>query len=330
MFRLFGLPHTLYPFVTLLCVLLLAPVAIASPGVAPSDSTEAPSWATRIVAARTLVAAAEAAPRTDDGARLAAQALDATRSLSDDPAFATYPGLRALNLAAQAVYEAHHGPVLMGALSDHELFALRGDVLASITTEDPVLALAASAVPSVPARPSVLDAPDEAERLVAQQAQRFARSIPGYRQRAQRYLPMIERALEQRDLPEMLKYLPLIESGMNPGAVSPAGAIGLWQMLPSTGAMYGYSAGALYNPNRSTQAATRYLAYLGEMFDGDWHLALAAYNCGPGRVRGLVRRMERSLGRTPTFWDLYPHLPAETRAYVPRFIAVARALEDVA
>ncbi len=315
-------------FVLLVCS---GPARATTTAAAPvvADSTEAPSWAAQIVAARRLVAEAEAALHPAEAARLATQALRATRALTALPGFDQDPDLRRLALDAQAVYERHHGPVRPDALSVEELGVLRGEALAALGVGHAAL-IADVAEPMLP---SALRVPEHAEALVAQQARLLQRSFRSYRavqRRGARYFPMIEQALTRRGLPAELKYLPVIESGLNPGAVSSAGAIGLWQLLPSTGAMYGYGEGALYHPARSTQAATRYLADLGELFGGDWHLALAAYNCGPGRVQGLVRRLERRLGRTPTFWDLYPHLPAETRAYVPRFIAVARALEDVA
>ena len=208
---------------------------------------------------------------------------------------------------------------------------LRGPALAGLLSGDPEARYAPA--PDAAALPSALAYPEQAEAVVSREWQRMLRTYGGVRgieRRTQRYFPMIEEALAQRGLPEELKYVAFIESGMNAGAVSPAGAVGMWQLLPSTGAMYGLSASALTHPGRATSAAARYLADLGAQFDGDWQLALAAYNCGPARVEGLVRRLQRRLGRTPTFWDLYPHLPAETRAYVPRFIAVARALEGAA
>jgi len=140
------------------------------------------------------------------------------------------------------------------------------------------------------------------------------------------YFPMITRALRQRGVPQELKYVAVIESSLDPSAESEAGAIGLWQFLPSTGEMYGLSEGDLYNPSRSTYAAARHLQRLGRMFNGDWQLALAAYNSGGGRVRAAVRQARRRLDRQPTFWDIYQFLPAETRNYVPKFIATARVM----
>jgi membrane-bound lytic murein transglycosylase D len=141
-----------------------------------------------------------------------------------------------------------------------------------------------------------------------------------------RHFPAVERALHRRGLPTDLKYVALIESALNPAAESHAGARGIWQFMPATAAEYGLDALSVTDPAASTAAAARYLAWLGRRFDGDWQLALAAYNCGVGRVERLAQAYRAETGREPTFWALRDRLPAETRAYVPRFIAVAEAL----
>lgn len=310
--------------------LLSAPPAAAGElAPAAADTTDGLlAWAGRVGDVRRVVAEAEAA-RPAEAPALAAAAFAQARALAADPLSDGDDAVRSLLLEAQALYERHHGPVAAGSLSEEEMAALRGPALVGLLSGDASAGYAPLSA-GAPALPAALSYPAHAEGVIAREGQRLLRLYGGARgieQRTRRYFPMIERALAQRGLPEELKYVAFIESGMNTAAVSPSGAVGMWQMLPSTGAMYGLSAGALTHPARSTSAATRYLAYLGELFGGDWQLALAAYNCGPGRVQALVRRLERRLGRTPTFWDLYPHLPAETRAYVPRFIAVARAVE---
>lgn len=134
------------------------------------------------------------------------------------------------------------------------------------------------------------------------------------------YMPIFEEALDLYDLPQELKYLPVIESALNPKATSRAGAVGLWQFMLTTGKIYGLKNNSLVDerrdPIKSTRAAVRYLKDLYEIYN-DWNLVLAAYNCGPGTINKAIRRA----GGEKDFWTLYNYLPKETRGYVPAFIA---------
>lgn len=134
------------------------------------------------------------------------------------------------------------------------------------------------------------------------------------------YMPIFEEALETYGLPLELRYLPMVESALNPTAVSRAGAAGLWQFMLSTGKMYGLEVNSLVDerrdPIKSSYAAAQYLRDLHKVF-GDWTLALAAYNCGPEQVNKAIHR---SNGERD-YWKIYPYLPKETRGYVPAFIA---------
>ena len=135
------------------------------------------------------------------------------------------------------------------------------------------------------------------------------------------FFPVFEQKLREFGLPDELKYLAIVESGLRPNAVSRAGAGGLWQFMPATGKVYGlhqsWYIDERMDPWKATEAACRYLKMLHSIF-GDWELALAAYNTGPGNVRKAIRRS----GYKDTFWDIYPWLPRETRSYVPQFVAV--------
>jgi membrane-bound lytic murein transglycosylase D len=135
------------------------------------------------------------------------------------------------------------------------------------------------------------------------------------------YFPLFEKYLAKYNLPDELKYLSIIESGLNPRAVSRARAVGLWQFMSATGKYYGLSNDRYIDermdPEKSTDAACRYLRDLYGMFK-DWELALAAYNTGPGNVRKAIRRS----GYRKSFWEIYKYLPRETRAYVPQFVAM--------
>lgn len=134
------------------------------------------------------------------------------------------------------------------------------------------------------------------------------------------YMPLFEEALDAYDLPLELKYLPIIESALKPTARSRAGALGLWQFMLKTGRLYGLESNSLVDdrldPIKATWAAARYLR---EMYDiyKDWHLVIAAYNCGPGNVNKAIRRA----GGATDYWSIYNYLPRETRGYVPAFIA---------
>ncbi|HER08096.1 MAG TPA: lytic transglycosylase, partial [Bacteroides sp.] len=134
------------------------------------------------------------------------------------------------------------------------------------------------------------------------------------------YFPIFEEIFDYYDVPFELKYLAVIESALNPRAVSRAGAVGTWQFMYGTGRFYGLTINSLVDERRdpiaSTHAAARYLRDLYGMY-GDWTLALAAYNCGPGNVNKAIRRS----GGKKNFWDIYYFLPRETRGYVPAFIA---------
>jgi membrane-bound lytic murein transglycosylase D len=134
------------------------------------------------------------------------------------------------------------------------------------------------------------------------------------------YFPLFEEVLAKYNLPTELKYLPIIESALNPKIVSRAGASGLWQFMHGTAKMYGLKINSYIDerndPIKSTDAAARYLSDLFAIY-GDWHIVIAAYNCGPGNINKAVRRA----GGKQNYWDIYSKLPRETRGYIPVFIA---------
>lgn len=134
------------------------------------------------------------------------------------------------------------------------------------------------------------------------------------------YFPIFEETLDKYDLPHELKYLPIIESALNPVARSRVGATGLWQFMYGTGKQLNLEISSFVDerrdPVKSSDAAARYLKQLFDIY-GNWHLAIAAYNCGPGNVNRAIRR---SGGKT-NYWEIYYRLPRETRGYVPAFIA---------
>ena len=134
------------------------------------------------------------------------------------------------------------------------------------------------------------------------------------------YMPIFEEALDAYNLPLELKYLPIIESALNPSAVSRAGATGLWQFMLATGKLYGLESNSLVDerrdPIKATWAAARYLKDMYDIYK-DWNLVIAAYNCGPGNINKAIRRA----GGKTDYWEIYNYLPRETRGYEPAFIA---------
>lgn len=167
---------------------------------------------------------------------------------------------------------------------------------------------------------------------IDREADYFARN-PEYVERvftrAAPYLHYIVTEVETRGLPMELALLPIIESAFQPYAYSRARATGLWQFMAATGGRFGLKQDWWYDGRRdvvaATQAALDYLTYLNDMFGGDWLLAIAAYNTGEGNVSRAVKR-NRAAGKRTDFWNL--KLPAETRAYVPRLLAMTRIVAD--
>jgi membrane-bound lytic murein transglycosylase D len=159
-------------------------------------------------------------------------------------------------------------------------------------------------------------------KFFAQNRRGFARVVLG---RSTLYFDLFEEKLAEYGLPIELKYLPVIESGLRPQVKSRAGALGLWQFMYRTGLYFGLKENSYIDermdPVQATDAACRYLRQLYGIY-GDWNLALAAYNAGPGNVNKAIRRS----GNKTTYWDVRPFLPTETQGYVPNFIAAAYLL----
>lgn len=170
--------------------------------------------------------------------------------------------------------------------------------------------------------PSIIEMPfnEVVKRYIEAYTGRLRNKVSFMLAAANFYMPIFEEALDTYDLPMELKYLPIIESALNPKAQSRVRASGLWQFMLRTGKAYGLESNSLveerYDPVKSTWAAVRYLKELYGIYK-DWNLVLAAYNSGPGNVNKAIRRA----GGSTDYWDIYPFLPKETRGYVPGFIA---------
>ncbi len=170
--------------------------------------------------------------------------------------------------------------------------------------------------------PNVMEMPynEIVQKFIDRYTGRLRRSVSYMLGASNFYMPIFEDALEAYGVPLELKYLPVIESALNPKATSRVGAAGLWQFMPSTGKQYGLEINSLVDerrdPVKSSYAAAKYLRDLYRIY-GDWSLVIAAYNCGPENVRKAIQRAN---GETD-YWVIYPFLPRETKGYVPAFIA---------
>ena len=170
--------------------------------------------------------------------------------------------------------------------------------------------------------PNVMEMPynDIVQKFIDRYTGRLRHSVSYMLGASNFYTPIFEEALEAYGLPLELKYLPVIESALNPQATSHAGAAGLWQFMVATGKQYGLEINSLIDerrdPIKSSYAAAQYLKDLYNIF-GDWNLVIAAYNCGPENINKAIHRA----GGNSDYWKIYPYLPRETRGYVPAFIA---------
>jgi len=222
-------------------------------------------------------------------------------------------------------YERVYGPsdTLFAAFGD--IFEVRKALFAELESiEDPLLEdVAPSGL-----QPVGTEFPMTMNRLVESSMQFLLRerkeTMQTWLRRADTYFPMIEQIFEEEGVPDELKYLAMIESGLNPRARSWASAVGMWQFIAATGRAYDLNVNAWVDdrmdPELATRAAAKHLKDLYRMYDEDWQIALAGYNCSPRCIRRAIRSSGKS---DPTFWDIYPYLPRETRNYIPTYIATS-------
>ena len=177
------------------------------------------------------------------------------------------------------------------------------------------------------ALPCVIELPynERVRAFIIRYVKRNPKQVARLMRMSEYYFPIFEEALARYDLPYELKYVPIIESALNPMARSHAGAAGLWQFMPATGKLFGLEVNSLVDermdPIKATEAACRFLSSMYSIYR-DWNLVIAAYNCGSGNVNKAIRRS----GGKRDFWSIYPFLPRETRNYVPIFIAANYAM----
>lgn len=174
--------------------------------------------------------------------------------------------------------------------------------------------------------PFTIEYSPELEKLIKFYLQKRRKDLVNLFGKSQYYFPVFEAHLAKNNIPLELKYLAIIESALNPRAKSRMGATGLWQFMYQTGVQYGLKVNSYVDERsnllKSTEAASKYLSTLYTIF-GDWELALAAYNSGPGNVTKAIRRS----GGKINYWNLRPYLPKETANYVPAFYATLYLME---
>jgi membrane-bound lytic murein transglycosylase D len=255
--------------------------------------------------------------------------MDALQEMIATPGTTERPRFRELYRTVLTEYERYFGvPADTLSLPYGDIYAARTELFDAMNeVEEPLL----ENVTFPALGPVATSVPMTMNRLVDQSIAYLLRSperhLYHWISRSETYFPMIERVLREEGVPDELKYLAMIESGLNPRARSWAAANGMWQFIAATGRAYDLQVNSWVDermdPEKATRAAARHLKDLHRMFGGDWQLALAGYNCSPSRIRRALARAESRLGRRPTFWDIYNDIPRETRNYVPMFIAAA-------
>ncbi len=306
--------------------------AIADDGPGAQDSLSAPELARRVArlyANQSALLLAESEGDTDRYERTLEATMQDLRALAARPGVLDQSRFRELYRSVLTEYEQYHGPDPELALERGSIFAFRADMFAELANlAEPLLEdvdLPASVVATFPM---------EINRAVESHI-RFLLAKRGHlrtvRHRAETYFPMMEQILAEEGVPDELKYLAVVESALNPRAHSWAGASGMWQFIPATGRHSGLTVtrelDERLDPEAATRAAARHLTELYEMF-GDWQLAISGYNCNPAKIRRELRRAEARLGRKATFWDIYNHIPRETRGYIPAYIATALVMAN--
>ncbi len=260
------------------------------------------------------------------------QAVNALEQLARHPSVTSNGRFRELYRTIVTEYENFYGTRDSLIAEQGDIFQFREEMFAALDTIDEPL-LEDVQLPPLPTLTTTVPLPTN--RLVEQSIAYLLRNpdkhVLHWMRRAYTYFPMIDKIFEEEGVPNELKYLAMIESGLNPRARSWARAAGMWQFIAATARHYNLRidrwVDERLDPEKSTRAAARHLKDLYDIF-GDWHLALAGYNFSPGKLKRIVRRIEARLNRKATFWDVYPYIPRETRNYVPMFIATALVVSN--
>jgi peptidoglycan lytic transglycosylase D len=233
-------------------------------------------------------------------------------------------------------YERQFGPVDSDVAAVGEIFQVRSQLFQALNDLEMPLELdIEEAEPANPVFVAPTSVPMTINKAVTTAmtflVDKRPKTLTSWASRAHTWFPVIEKIFAEEGVPDELKYLAMIESGLRPAVRSRASAVGMWQFVAATGRHYGLVIDGWVDermdPEKATRAAARHLKDLYAQH-GDWHIAMSGYNCSP-RCLNRARRRTTALGvENPTFWDLYPYLPRETRNYIPQFIATAIMLSN--
>ena len=255
-------------------------------------------------------------------------------TLTGQPNITERPRFRELYRTLVSEYERYYGVSDSALYLPHGgVYELRAEIFALLDEmEEPLL----EDVTLPTLAPMVTSVPMTTNRVVEQTVNYFLNKkrdvLVRWMARADTYFPMIEQIFREEGVPDELKYLALVESGLNPRARSWARAVGMWQFISQTGRVYGLHSNAWVDdrmdPEKATRAAARHLKDLYAQYGNNWHVALAGYNCSPRCIKRAIRRAGGTVDNPPSYWEMYPYLPRETRGYVPQFIAFALIMSN--
>ncbi len=255
-------------------------------------------------------------------------------TLTQQPDITERPRFRELYRTLVSEYERYYGVSDTALFLPHGgVYELRAEIFALLDeVEEPLL----EDVTLPTLAPMTTVVPMTTNRVVERTVHYFLQKkrdvLVRWMGRADTYFPMIEQILREEGVPDELKYLALVESGLNPRARSWARAVGMWQFISQTGRSYGLHANTWVDdrmdPEKATRAAARHLKDLYAQYGNNWHVALAGYNCSPRCIKRAIRKAGGTVENPPSYWEMYPYLPRETRGYVPQFIAFALILSN--
>ena len=282
------------------------------------------------------ILSAQANQEDEQAERLLDLAMTEIGLLAQQPSITERPRYRELYRTIVTEYERYYDYQMSDstrALAYGSVYTLRADIFAmQDTVEEPLR----EDVELPTLAPMVTSVPMTQNRIVEQTINYFVEKkrdlLIRWMARADTYFPMIEKIFQEEGIPDELKYLALVESGLNPRARSWAHAVGMWQFIAQTGGAYGLRVNTWVDermdPEKATRAAARHLRDLYKMYGNNWHVALAGYNCSPRCIKRAISKAGGTMANPPSYWAIYKYLPRETRGYVPQFIAFALIMSN--